>query len=440
MSAFFVALFFLPFLSCEKSAAPVERIREVQAAAAELRELSDETGGFGALSFLSKTDISSPQDGTVKRLYFREGDTVRRGEIVILLENPQIRLAVGRAENAYTQAEAAGNLAESRLLEGKFQTEAELLGIAKAEDELVQARRGWEENRRKQQDRETLFEAGGIPEEAVREGRFSLESELEGLRLMEKELEIRRVGYRDQDLAAAGFVVPPDPKALFNLRVAMRTAALRAERDAALARLDAAAKELESARLAFSELTIRSPNGGIVGARYFEEGERVKREDKILTLMDTSSLYAVFSLRESEALKLKPGMKAQINIDGTGGNCGGTVDLVYPQADSQSLSFVIRVLLENAEGLRPGMFARVKIPLGEPRKSLVVPQSSIRNRKNGEGIVLVIKGNYLLERKVGLGVEYGGDREIISGLSAGEAVVLKPDNDLGEGDYVRVAE
>jgi RND family efflux transporter MFP subunit len=156
--------------------------------------------------------------------------------------------------------------------------------------------------------------------------------------------------------------------------------------------------------------------------------------------MDTSSLYAVFSLRESEALKLRPGMNAQVNIDGTGGSCGGTVDLIYPQADSQSLSFIVRVLLETAAGLHPGMFARIRIPLGEPRSSLVIPQSSLKNRKNGEAAVFVIKGNYISERKVSLGAEYGGDREIIAGLAAGEAVVVKPDSDLREGDYVRVAE
>jgi multidrug efflux pump subunit AcrA (membrane-fusion protein) len=376
----------------------------------------------------------------VGKLLFREGDAVRRGEILVRLENPQIILAVGRAGNARTQAEAALNLARSRLLEGEFQAEAEILVIAKAGDELAQARRVQEEDRRKHEDAEKLYEAGGLSDEAIRERRFSLESAEEQIRLMEKELEIRRIGFRDQDLAAAGF--PEDGLGGDHVHslIRLRTAGLRAELQAAAAHFEAAVKEFESAQLAESELLVRSPGTGIVGARYFEEGERVKREDKILTLMDTSSLYALFSLRESEALRLEKGSPAFVSMDGTGGNYEGTVDLVYPQADSQTLSFLVRILLEKAAGLSPGMFARIKIPIGNPRKVLVVPDSAVMRRKDGEGTVFIIRGNHLSERKITCGSQAGDDIEILSGLSEGEVVVVRPESDLREGDYVRAVE
>ncbi|MDR0600748.1 MAG: efflux RND transporter periplasmic adaptor subunit, partial [Treponema sp.] len=423
----------LVFSSCGKKAeAEPLPVRGIKAAAALERELSDETGGFGTLSFLAKLDVSSSQEGTVGRLPFREGDAVRRGEILVRLENPQMVLAVGRAENAHAHAAAALDLARSRLIEGEFQAEAEILAIAKAEAELAQARRILEEDRRKHEDTEKLYEAGGLAEETILERRFTLESAEEQLRLMERELEIRRVGFRDQDLVPAGGV-PEDGAARVRALIRLRTAGLRAELDAAGAYLEAAAKELESARLAESELVIKSPGPGIVGARYFEEGERTSRGDKILTLMDTSSLYAVFSLRESEALRLERGMPASVGIDGTGGNYEGKVDLVYPQADSQSLSFLVRVLLDRAEGLSPGMFARIRIPLGNPRRALVIPESAVLRRRDGEGTVFVIKGNHLSERKVTLGARDGEDREILFGLSSGEAVAARPESDLREG-------
>jgi RND family efflux transporter MFP subunit len=430
------------FSSCAGAAKDtVEKPRALQGKAAVFRELSGRAEGFGSLSFLTKVDILAPQEGTVKRIYCREGDRAAEGGMVVLLENLQIGLAVGRAENACVQAEAARSLAGSRLLEGEFQAEARVLGIGKAEAELAQARRMLEEDRRKQEDQELLFGAGGLSEEVLREGRFALEMGEEKIALMERELAIQRIGSRSRDLEAAGIPVPSGEEELTRAVVSLMTATLRAELDAAEAALLAARKELDSARLAESELRIRSPGTGLVGARYFEEGERVGREDKLLTLMDLSSLYAIFPLRENEALRIRKGMAAEVLVDGTGGTYRGTVDLVYPQADSQSFSFLVRVLLDGApEDLRPGMFARVSVDLGQNRGALVIPESALINKKDEEAKVFVFNGNTLAERKVILGVSLGGEREIVSGINAGEVVVLRPDWNLREGLYVSLAE
>jgi len=431
-------------LSCAKQGANIyDEARKVKGAAAAVRELPDEASGFGSLSFLSKVDITSPQEAVIKKLFFREGDFVRQGEVALLLENPQIALAVERAENNYTQVLAARNLSDSRLIEGIFQAEAKLLGLEKAEAELVLARRKWEEDKRKHQNQETLFEAGGIHTEAILVSRFSLDAEWEQILLMEKELEIRRIGCRDRDLVTAGIPVPADEREKRNALVSLMTASLKAELEAAQARLEAAEKELSSANIALAELTVRSPASGIVGARYLEEGERVRLQDKILSLIDTASLYAIFPVREKDALRIEKGMRTIVMIDGTGETRDAVVDLVYPQADSQSMSFLVRALLQGADSgdrLKPGMFARVTVTLGPPKKAVFIPESSIFNLKNNEGSVFVINGSALAERKVTIGAVYGEEREIIAGLNAGETVVLRPDTDLREGTNVTLAD
>jgi multidrug efflux pump subunit AcrA (membrane-fusion protein) len=161
----FCGLFVFPlaagllFSSCGEKRKPAtgEAIRGVRGAPVVIRELPDETGGFGTLSFLSKVDIAALQDGRIKQLYFREGDKVEQGAPVVLLENAQILLAVERAENNYSQAKAARDLAGSRLLEGEFQAEVQLLAIEKAEAELARVKRKWEEERRKHLNEEVLF-------------------------------------------------------------------------------------------------------------------------------------------------------------------------------------------------------------------------------------------------------------------------------------------
>jgi len=431
--------------ACKKEEIINDETNRVRGAAAVSREQPDEASGFGSLSFVSKLDVTAPQEAVIKRLYCREGDFVRQGALIVQLENPQINLAVERAENNYSQILAARNLAGSRLLEGIFQAEAQLRALEKAEAELALAKRKWEEDSRKHLNQETLFNAGGIHTEAILVSRFSLDTEREQLQLMERELEIRRIGCRDQDLIRAGINVPSDETEKQNAFVYLMTSSLRAELEAAGARLEAAEKELASANIALDELTMRSSSSGIVGARYLEEGERVRPQDKILSLIDTDSLYAIFPVREKDALRIKKEMKASVLIDGTGEIKNGIVDLVYPQADSQSLSFLVRVLLRDiglieANRLKPGMFARITVTLGPPGKIVTIPETAIFNKNNNEGNVFVINGSTLTERKITLGPIHGEDRGISSGLYAGEVVVLRPDSNLREGSNVTVVE
>ena len=435
----------LVFLSCgRQSISSNGEARNVRGAAVIEREQPDEASGFGSLSYLTKVDITSPQEAVIKKLYFREGDFIKQGQVILQLENPQINIAVERSKNNYSQALAARNLTSSKLLEGTFQAEAQLLALEKAEIELSLAKRKWEENNRKHQNQETLFKAGGINTEAILVSRFSINSEWEQIELMEKELNIRKIGCRNQDLVKAGIDVPLDEIERQEALVLLMTASLRAELEAANAMLDASEKELTSANLALNELTLISKTSGIVGARYLEEGERVKPQDKIISIIDTTSLYAIIPLREKDALRIEKGMTASVLIDGTGETRDGIVDLIYPQADSQSLSFLVRVLLQETKDsnytgkLKPGMFARVTVNLGPPNIIIFIPESAIFNQKNNEGSVFVINGSTLTERKITLGFAHGDDREIKAGLKAGEMIVQRPESDLREGTNVTI--
>jgi len=435
----------ISFLSCGKvQASSAGYIPKIKVQAAEELLLTEEVSGFGNLTFLTKVDVTASQEGTIRRIYYREGESVPKGARLVSLSNPQIELAVGRAENAQVQAAAALKLSRSRLMEGEFSAEAEILSIAKAEAEYSQAKKTVEEQRRKAEDQEKLYNAGGLSDEAIRETRFNLSNAEEQLHLMERELEIRSVGRRDADLQraglfpAGGFASPEERRAAL---VKLSVSTLRAETEAAQAQLEAALKELESVRIALAELTLYSPAAGTIGARYLEEGERVKKEDKICTLMDTGALYVIFPLRESDALRLGKGMAAKVTVDGAGGTYDGTVDLVSPQADSQSFTFTVRVLLPEevvaaGEKLKPGMFARVSVQLGSEKQALMVPETAILNRKNDEGTVFVINQGVASERKIRFGLLSGGSREICSGLKAGEIVAVKPESQLREGSHV----
>jgi multidrug efflux pump subunit AcrA (membrane-fusion protein) len=131
-------------------------------------------------------------------------------------------------------------------------------------------------------------------------------------------------------------------------------------------------------------------------------------------------------------------MEAAVQIDGSGETRKGIVDLVYPQADSQSFTFFVRVLLEGGDmsRIKPGMFARVSVTLGQPEQVIAIPESAFIGGKDNGDRVFVISGGAVSERKVVSGISLGDEREIVSGLRAGEVVVLRPDGDMQEGTHV----
>ena len=406
-----------------------------------VKETVEEVNGFGSLLYLKKFELVSSLDGILDVLYFREGDSIIKDDIVGILKNPQVSLAARRAEDAYSQALSALDLSMARLRDGAFHIEARLLENEKSQEELAQAKRTLEEERRKSQNREALYNVGGLSDEAIRDERFRLASAETHVLLMEKELEIRRVGLREEDLAAAGIPVPAGKDELRAAIIQLATSALRAEVAAARANLEAASREMESSRLMETELVIKSPGTGIIGVRYVEEGERIRRDDRILTIMDTSALYAVFPVPESEAPGLKNGMAAYVTSGG-GETYEGRVDLISPQADNQSFTFLVRILFAPGEEspLRPGMFARVSIPLESTGKITVIPEAALTAKRENTGRVFTVRGNVLSERTVVLGSLTGGEREIISGLVPGEVVALGPRTALKEGLYVSAAD
>jgi len=406
----------------------------------------DEVSGYGSLAFKRKIDVAAPQDALIRQLACREGDVVSAGNVLARLGNPQLALAVDRAENGVLQAEAALSLALARCFEGELAAEAKLQGIEKSRLELVQSGRELAEARRKHVDQETLYRAGGVTEEAIRSGRFSIESAAERIALMEKDIDIRLIGLRDQDLASRGIPVPDDAAGHNRALVRLSVAALEAECSAARARLDAARNELQSSRLALEELKITAPVSGVVAARYLEAGERVKREDKMFTIIDVASLYAVAPVFESEALRVSAGMQALVTVDGAASIAdsvvfAGVVDLVSPVADMGSASFSIRVLLDDPSGmLRPGMFVQVTITVGEPRRIIVVPDSAVVERTGQSGTLYFISGGAVSPGQISFGPAIESGRVVLSGAAAGDVIVDKPDPTLKEGHRVSISD
>ena len=420
---------------------PERPAREVRVAVVEAVMLPELVSGFGSLSYRAKVDLSAGIDGVAAELPYREGDRVAAGALVAALRNPQVEHAVGRAEAGAAGARAALALAEARLFEARLGAEIRLLSYEKAGMEIDRAYEELAEAERRHAGQEALLRSGGTTEEAVRAGRFSLDAARARIAIMEKDRELGLVGLRDEDLAARGFRPPAEPAERREALLRSIGAAAAAERDAAAAGLEAASRELESARSALSELTIRAPVAGIVAARYVEPGERVKKYDKILTIIEGGGLCAVVRVGEAEAMRLAPGMRATVAVDAAASTFEGVVELVSPIADAKTASFSVKVALaDGPPGLAPGMFARVSVELGPPRRALAAPESAVVGRSGDSAAVFVVARGMVHERRVSIGEPGEFGRILLSGGEEGETLVERPDQSLMEGDYVSITE
>jgi RND family efflux transporter MFP subunit len=404
--------------------------------------LPDRVEAAGSLSYKEKVELRSPLGARVERILAREGDRVAAGQALVLLSNPQVEYGARSAGSAVDSARAELELATARYRQARMAAEGKFVSLERSRLAIEIERRTIAEAERKLCDTRKLAAVDGVSAEEIKTGEFSLGQERDKLELMLMDYEVDAVGYRDADLKSFGLAADGagalGPDAMRAALVDANTLTLKAERDAAAAKLEAARRELDAANNLAAELRVLAPRAATVGAVGAEEGERVEAGAGLLTLMDVSRLCAMLPVRESEALKLASGQAAEIRIDSLGSEpLKAFVDLVPPFADSRSGAFMVKVSLAGQPGkARPGMFARAVITCGPGRKAILLPAHSILRSAAGEGRAVAVVNRRACLKSLKLGAEGEGGVEVLRGLSAGDIVMDYPDPTLSEGEEV----
>ena len=155
--------------------------------------------------------------------------------------------------------------------------------------------------------------------------------------------------------------------------------------------------------------------------------------------MDT--VKATVSVIEADLSKLDPeNQEAWIEVDALDQPVPGKISLISPVLDRASRSAKVEITIDNtALHLKPGMFAKVKIPVEIHENAILLPRSAIieDSLKQVQTIFVVVNGRSK-RRQVEMGLAEGSQVEITSGLSAGEQVVIAGQHTLKEGEEVTV--
>lgn len=243
---------------------------------------------------------------------------------------------------------------------------------------------------------------------------------------------------RESDLAAQRANVEIAQAALDKL-LADPSASNLVSREAAVARAEVA---LRSAQRDLEMATLKAPFAATIARVDMQVGEPADATS-IVAVVDLSSFHVNVPVDELDIASVESGQRAQISLDALpGAEIGGTITNIAPQAtrsEQGTTTYEVTVTLnQNSEGVRPGMTAVVEIVTQEKPDAVLVPRRAVRS-EGGRSYVYVPNPNLAPQpvapgqeatppgdrREVQLGLSNAEFVEVLSGLSAGEAVLVQ---------------
>jgi membrane fusion protein (multidrug efflux system) len=192
------------------------------------------------------------------------------------------------------------------------------------------------------------------------------------------------------------------------------------------------------ARKAAQDVEIRAPWDGLVAEKHVQPGQFVQRGAKIATLVRVDPLRVELAVPETAVATVRKGQKVEFGVQAYPDQTFvGTVAYVGPSLRPETRALVVEALVPNRDGrLSPGLFATARIELPSARPSVVVPATAVRTEA-GVSTAFIVKNERAELRLVQLGREVpGGLIEIQRGIVAGEQVVARQVEKLGDGAYV----
>ena len=209
--------------------------------------------------------------------------------------------------------------------------------------------------------------------------------------------------------------------------------AKRATLDARLAEADDA---LSAAKVSRSYAEIQAPFAGIVTSKSVDPGNLAVPGAPLVTIeRDGYRLEA--SVEESRLSRIRLEQAVAVTLDGFDGAIDARVSEIVPAVDAASRTAIVKIDLPERTGLRSGIFGRARFQLGS-RQALAIPFTAVTER--GQLQSVFVAGDGLARtRLVTLGERLGDKVEVLSGLAAGETVILPGAEAVSDGARVEVA-
>ena len=234
---------------------------------------------------------------------------------------------------------------------------------------------------------------------------------------------------RNQKLLAAGAIAERD------IDQSRRTAI------AAQAALEDANSRLASAEKAYRSTTVTAPFSGVVSERPVSAGDVVQPGSALFTVVDPSSMRLEASVPAEQLASIRIGVPVNFTVSGyPGRQFVGRITRINPTADPTTRQVRIYVSIPNAgRALVGGLFANGRMS-SATRTGLVVPTSAVDVRGSAPSVMRIRQGKVeKVPVQVGLTDRSSETIEVLSGLQAGDTLLLGAAQGITPGTAVRVS-
>jgi len=209
---------------------------------------------------------------------------------------------------------------------------------------------------------------------------------------------------------------------------------------------------LLSLRSQMSDATITAPISGIIGKKYYENGDMAQPVTPLVKIVKMDRVKVKFDVTEEDLGKLSVGQSAKISVKAYPDKLfTGLVYKISPILDPTTRMAEVEVLVENKESLlKPGMYAKVEVTTGTIKDVVVIPRfcaienTSLRNIEGEDQVVrnyyvFVVDSNRAIQKK--LDILYANHRwlAVKSGLKVGDQLVVAGQNNLRDGLGVAIS-
>ncbi len=337
----------------------------------------------GTAKPFKQVDITSSTNGKVKEYFVEEGDKVANDELLVKLDDSEILLALKDAE--------------SKLLE--TQIEYNLMRHGASMERI--------ENN----------SSNNIAAEAIKKFK-EVEEAYKLNRISEKEYQKAKRDYE------AAMVYSPD---------------VRDDVIAQKCGLNQAIVNLERIKLNLNYTEIKSPFNGYAADVNINVGQNIKAGDKLLQLVDISKIKVEVGVLETEIKLIKKGSNVEVTIPSYPDKIfKGKIKNISPIIDTQTKTCKVIVEIDNREGIiKPGMYVYVKVETAMYKDRLIVPKEAILIRDQRK-LVFVASNGLAKWCYVETGVENEKFTEIISGINAGDTVLVNGHYSLAHDAKIRI--
>jgi membrane fusion protein (multidrug efflux system) len=209
----------------------------------------------------------------------------------------------------------------------------------------------------------------------------------------------------------------------------------------AQASVAAAKAQLDMARIALADTTLKAPLAGVVSKRYVQAGEKLAVDMPVMAIVNLNQLTLEAQVPASEIPRIRVGQDVQFKVDGFDQRAFlGKVARINPTTEAGSRAMLVYVSVNNADGaLRGGMFAKGQITTVKTASRPLLPIAALR--KNGtQDIVYRIDNGNVTAQPVKLGLRNDDDAlvEVLDGLAPGAVVLAAPLDGVKPGSKVKL--